>query len=65
MLIRKRICVVVVLVLAFASAAHSQSLGTAGTVEGTIVDPSGAVITNAQVALRNPITGFQRMVTTD
>jgi Carboxypeptidase regulatory-like domain len=45
--------------------ALAQSLGTAGTVEGTITDPSGAVIPAAAVTLENPTTGYKRTVKTD
>jgi len=42
-----------------------QSLGNAGTVEGTVTDPTGAVINGATVRIQNSITGFQRQTTTD
>ncbi|HKQ03721.1 MAG TPA: TonB-dependent receptor [Blastocatellia bacterium] len=45
--------------------ALGQSLGTAGTVAGTITDPSGAVISSATVTLENRTTGYTRTVTTD
>jgi hypothetical protein len=65
MRIRKSRFITTLLVFVFATPAFSQSLGTAGTIGGTVVDPSGAVITNAAVALRNPITGFERTTATD
>src|SRR6202140_766285 len=36
----------------------AQSLGNAGTIAGTVVDPSGAVVANAQVTLRNAVSGY-------
>ncbi len=42
-----------------------QSQITTGTIQGTISDPSGAVVPNAKVALKNVATGFQRTLTTD
>ncbi|MDA2930683.1 TonB-dependent receptor [Acidobacteria bacterium AH-259-O06] len=36
-----------------------------GTVRGTVVDPSGAVLPGARVTLDQPITGFSRLTTTD
>jgi carboxypeptidase family protein/TonB-dependent receptor-like protein len=37
---------------------------TTGQVNGTVADVSGAVVTNAQVSVRNPETGLQRTATT-
>jgi hypothetical protein len=42
--------------------AQAQS---AGTVRGTVTDPSGAVIPNASVHLTNDVSGFDRTATTD
>src|ERR1700730_1620450 len=36
----------------------AQSLGNAGTIEGTVVDPSGAVVAKAQVTLRHSVSGY-------
>jgi hypothetical protein len=49
----------------FSLPAMTQSLGSAGTVEGTVTDPTDAVISGASVELQNPITGFKRQTTTD
>src|SRR6266576_4721727 len=38
----------------------AQSLGNAGTVQGTVVDPSGAVISGAEVSIKNPISGYSQ-----
>jgi hypothetical protein len=54
-----------VLVLSFISAVHAQSPGGAGTVDGTITDPSGARVPGASVELRNQITGYSRSGQTD
>ena len=35
-----------------------QSLGNAGTIEGTVVDQSGAAIPKAEVRLSNAVTGY-------
>src|SRR5215471_6634956 len=37
-----------------------QSLGNAGTIEGTLVDPSGSVIPKAHIVLRNSVSGYQQ-----
>jgi len=36
----------------------------AGTVEGTVTDPSGALVPSATVTLSNPVSGYTRTVTT-
>jgi Carboxypeptidase regulatory-like domain len=52
-------------VLVFAAlAAHGQS-GNAGTIRGTVTDPSGAVIPNASVHVSNEVSQYERTVTTD
>ena len=43
----------------------AQSLGSAGTIQGKVVDSTGAVIPNASVEIKNPVTGFERTTTTD
>ena len=43
----------------------AQGLGSAGTVEGTVSDPSGAVIPGATATIYNPVTGFNRTASTD
>jgi len=44
--------------------ATAQSLA-AGTIEGTVIDPSGAVVAGAMAEIQNPITGFQQTAITD
>ena len=47
------------------AAAVPQTAGTAGTIELTVLDPSGAAVSNAQVTVSNRVTGFQRVAQTD
>ena len=47
-----------------AFSARAQS-GNAGTVRGTVTDPSGAVIPNAVVHLTNQVSGFDRTAATN
>lgn len=49
---------------ALALSAAGQSVNS-GTVEGSVTDPSGAVIVGAQVRLANEATGFEQTATTD
>jgi hypothetical protein len=42
-----------------------QSAGNSGSISGTVVDPSGAVVPNATVQIHNPVSGFDRTTTTD
>jgi hypothetical protein len=44
---------------------HGQSSGIAGTVTGSVSDPSGASVAGAAVEIRNRATGFVRDVKTD
>ncbi|HEU0176511.1 MAG TPA: carboxypeptidase regulatory-like domain-containing protein, partial [Blastocatellia bacterium] len=37
---------------------------TNGSIRGTVIDPSGAVLSNAAVAVKNAATGFERRLTT-
>jgi hypothetical protein len=39
--------------------------GQGGTVQGTVLDPSGAIIPKAAVTIRNALTGYQQSATTD
>lgn len=51
--------------LCLPAAARAQGLGGAGTVQGTVKDPSGAVVPGATVSLNNAVTGFARSAQTD
>lgn len=44
---------------------HGQELGGAGTVQGTVKDPTGGVMQAVEVKISNPLSGFSRTVTTD
>jgi hypothetical protein len=41
--------------------AFGQSLGNAGTIEGSVVDPTGAAVAKATVTLHNAITGYKQV----
>src|SRR5271155_1342174 len=46
--------------LLFAGSACAQSLGNAGTIEGTVVDPSGALVPEARITIANSVTGYKQ-----
>jgi hypothetical protein len=55
-------CVVLVLVSVMPRA---QGQVNTGTLTGHVTDPSGAVVNNASLTLKNKATGYERNVTTD
>ena len=62
-------CLRVVVALLFLAGAASpslaQGLGGAGTVQGTVKDPTGGVMQAIQVRISNPVSGFSRSAYTD
>lgn len=57
---------VAILVLIFSAiASFAQSAGNSGSINGSVVDPTGAVVPNATVEIRNPVSGFDHSTTTD
>ena len=52
-----------VLILAASTAGYAQSI-SAGTIEGTVTDPTGAAIGKAAVTIRNAISGYQQSTVT-
>ena len=54
-----------VICMGMAALAAAQELGGAGTVQGTVKDPTGAVMVAATVTIANPVSGFRRETTTD
>ncbi len=38
----------------------TQATGTGGTIQGTVVDPSGATVPNANITLTNGVTGYEQ-----
>ena len=51
--------------LAFGLSLFGQSGGNSGTVSGTVLDPTGAVVASAIVEIHNPVSHFDRSTTTD
>jgi hypothetical protein len=54
---------IVAAVLAVAAVANQG--GGAGSISGTVLDSTGAVVANATVKIHNPVTGFERTATSD
>jgi hypothetical protein len=52
------------ILLSIVLGAQAQS-GNSTSIAGTVVDPSGAVVTNATVEVHNPVSGFSRTAVTD
>jgi hypothetical protein len=59
------VCVLPLLILFFAVFGAQAQSGSAGTVRGTVTDPTGAVIPGATVHLTNEVSGLDRTLTTD
>lgn len=55
---------VLTIFLALSFGAHAQS-GSSTSILGTVVDPSGAVVTDATIEVRNLVSGFFRSAVTD
>jgi hypothetical protein len=47
-------------ILLSTGSAYAQSLGNAGTIEGTVADPSGALVPNATVTITNAVSGYRQ-----
>ena len=60
-----RFCMLVMLVFTFAFTAFAQSQATTGNIEGTVVDPNGAVVPNVTVTATNMETGFAKTAQTN
>ncbi len=52
----------VLALLVCAGFGYGQSLGNAGTINGSVTDPSGGVVAAAQVTLHNAISGYNQAV---
>jgi hypothetical protein len=44
---------------------NAQSVGNSGSINGSVADPTGAVVANATVTIHNPVSGFDRSTVTD
>ena len=62
--IRLLVCTLACLLLA-PSAVRAQGVGTSGSITGTVIDPSGAVVPNATVAAEESARGIKFTATTE
>ncbi|HVP51711.1 MAG TPA: TonB-dependent receptor [Terriglobales bacterium] len=64
---KRQSCFIGVVLAAFMApiAVNAQSAGGSGSINGTVVDPSAAVLKNATVEIRNPVSGYERSTATD
>ena len=49
----------------YAIPVYAQGIGNSGTITGTVIDPSGAVIPGATVEVENKVSGYDKTVKTD
>jgi hypothetical protein len=61
---KSRLATLLLMLLMSVLTAYAQS-GSSTSITGTVVDPSGAVVSNATVEVRNPVSGFVRTAITD
>ena len=54
-----------ILCMALSLSVYAAQSGTSTSITGTVVDPTGAVVANATVEVRNPVSGFVRSTLTD
>ncbi|MGD0509894.1 MAG: TonB-dependent receptor, partial [Terriglobales bacterium] len=55
----------VVFCLALGLHAYAQSGGSSGSINGAVLDPSGAVVANATVEIHQAVSGYDRTTTTN
>jgi hypothetical protein len=68
MLLSYRQLIVAVAAVSFSLAGSfvtAQSGGSSGSINGTVADPTGAVVPNAIVEIQDPVSHFDRSATTD
>jgi Carboxypeptidase regulatory-like domain len=61
---KNRIGLILLALLTLSATLCAQS-GNSTSVTGNVVDPSGAVVPNATITIRNPVSGFERTTQSD
>ena len=44
---------------------HAYAQSSSASINGTVLDPTGAVVANAGITIHNPVSGFERSTSTD
>jgi hypothetical protein len=57
--------VFIVVVFLFCHTAAAQTSSSSGTIQGVVTDPTNAVVAGAKVQIHNPVSGYDRTVTSD
>jgi hypothetical protein len=57
--------VLIAVFLGLGLSVYAQSGGTSGSISGTVLDPTGAVVPDATVEIHNAVSHFDRSTTTD
>jgi len=57
--------ITLLIIVTGATDARAQELGGAGTLQGTVKDPTGGVMQAVEVKITNPVSGLSRRTTTD
>jgi Carboxypeptidase regulatory-like domain len=60
-----RAALAIIVICAASLSAYAQAAGNSASVAGIVLDPTGAVVPNATVEIQNPVSGFNRTVTTN
>jgi hypothetical protein len=64
--IRRGIFAAIAIIFSFSiSGLWAQSVGSAGTIHGTVTDATGAIVPGANVTIINPVSGLTRSTTSD
>ena len=61
----RRLALLIVALSSLVTLSVAQSVGNSGSISGVVLDSTGAVVPNAKVELRNPVSGFDRSTSTD
>src|SRR5258706_8898949 len=59
------LCVSMLVTSGAGATVRAQGLGGAGTIQGTVNDPTGGVMQAVEITIKNPVSGYSRTATTD